>query len=101
MNNKIIKQLEMYFFHDVNVERFFKSKRCRDHEDLKAYMFNNLNAAMKECRTYNKHYGLYQMYLTSDFLSFAHCILYLLEDDDWKKLYLNINERHVMGTAEA
>ena len=92
--NEIIKQLETYYFHDVNLEYFFNSKRHQDHEDLKNYMFRNLESVMESDKVFSKNFG-------GGFLSFAHSILNLLENDDWKKLYSNLAKRHAMGTSEA
>lgn len=98
--NKIIEQLETYYFDDVNLEYFFKSKRHQYHEDLKNYMFNNLNGCIEEYRIYNKH-DYYSHVGHGSFLSFSHSILNLLEDDDWKKLYSNLAKRHAIGTCES
>ena len=92
--NEIIKQLETYYFHDVNLEYFFNSKRHQDHEDLKNYMFRNLESVMESDKVFSKN-------RCSSYLSFAHSILNLLEDDDWRKLYANLVVRYAMGTSEA
>tara|TARA_R100001510_G_scaffold55612_1_gene59811 strand:+ start:111 stop:401 length:291 start_codon:yes stop_codon:yes gene_type:complete len=95
--NKIIEQLEMYYFDDVNLERFFKSKSHHDYEDLKDYIFNNLNYVMESDRVFSKTYA----WGSGCYLCVLHSILRLLENDDWEKLYSNLDKRHAMGTCEA
>tara|TARA_Y100000289_G_C3792973_1_gene85025 strand:- start:131 stop:433 length:303 start_codon:yes stop_codon:yes gene_type:complete len=85
--NKIIEQLETYYFDDVHLERFFKSKRHQDYEDLKYYILDNLNYVMERDRVFSKAWS------SGNYLSFAYSILNLLEDDDWKKLYSNLAKR--------